>query len=92
MNRRAATQITADAREEFAELREQLSRHLDPDADVDQARRMLADHVQTIGRCAGSAASRHLAELLNGGCDGGIDRCPDGGQERFLRSRSPGSH
>ena len=48
MNRRAATQITADTREEFAELREQLSRHLDPDADVDHARRMLVDHVPTM--------------------------------------------
>ena len=48
MNRQAVTRITADVREEFAELRERLSRHLDPDADVDQARRMLADHVQTM--------------------------------------------
>ena len=48
MNRQAVTRIAADVREEFAELRERLSRHLDPDSDVDQARRMLADHVQTM--------------------------------------------
>ena len=48
MNRRAATQITADTREEFAELCEQLSRHIDPDSDVDQAQRMLADHVPAV--------------------------------------------
>lgn len=48
MNRRAAMQITADTREEFAELCEQLSRHIDPDSDVDQTQRMLADHVPAV--------------------------------------------
>ena len=48
MNRRAAAQITADTREEFDELREDLSRHLEADTDVDQERRQLVDHVRTM--------------------------------------------
>ena len=48
MNRRATERITEDTREEFNELRENLSRHLEADADVDQERRQLVDHVQTM--------------------------------------------
>ncbi len=48
MNRRAVARITADTREEFDELREDLSHHLEADADVDQERRQLADHVSKM--------------------------------------------
>ncbi len=48
MNRRAVARITADTREEFDELREDLSHHLEADADVDQERRQLVDHVPTM--------------------------------------------
>lgn len=48
MNRRATERITADIHEVFAELRENLSLHLEADADVDQERRRLADHVRTM--------------------------------------------
>ena len=48
MNRRAAKRITADTCEEFEELREDLNRHLEADADVDQERRQLVDHVPTM--------------------------------------------
>ena len=48
MNRRAVARITADTREEFDELREDLSRHLEADADVDQERRLLVEHVPTM--------------------------------------------
>lgn len=44
MGRRAATRITADVGEEFTKLRKELSYYLDPDKDVDQARRLLVDH------------------------------------------------
>ena len=48
MNRRAKKRIEADICEEFDELRKKLSRHLEPDADVDQARRMLVEHAPTM--------------------------------------------
>ena len=48
MNRRASKRITADTREEFNELRENLSRYLEADAYVDQERRRLVDHVPTM--------------------------------------------
>ena len=48
MNRRVAKRITADIREEFVELREHLSRHLESDTDVDQERRLLVEHVPTM--------------------------------------------
>ena len=48
MNRRTVARITADTREEFDELREDLSHHLEADADVDQERRQLVDHVPTM--------------------------------------------
>ncbi len=48
MNRRAAKRITADTREEFDELRKDLSHHFGADADVDQERRQLVDHVRTM--------------------------------------------
>ena len=48
MNRRAVARITADTREEFDELREDLSHHLEADADVDQERQQLADHVSKM--------------------------------------------
>ena len=48
MNRRAAKRITADTREEFDELRKDLSHHFGADADVDQERRRLDKHVRTM--------------------------------------------
>ena len=48
MNRRAAARITADTREEFDELRKDLSHHFEAEADVDQERRLLVEHVQTM--------------------------------------------
>ena len=48
MNRRTGVRIGADIREEFDELREKLNRHLEPDADVDQARRMLVEHTPVM--------------------------------------------
>ena len=45
MNRRAKARIATDTREEFTELREKLSGHLEPDADVGQVRQILVDHV-----------------------------------------------
>ena len=48
MNRRAARRITADTREEFDELRKDLSHHFEAEADVDQERRLLVEHVRTM--------------------------------------------
>lgn len=48
MNRRATKRIMEDTRGEFNELRENLSRYLEADADVDQERRRLVDHVRTM--------------------------------------------
>ena len=48
MNRRTRERIVADIREEFDELREKLSRHLEPDTDVDQTRRMLVEHAPAM--------------------------------------------
>ena len=48
MNRRATKRITEDTREEFNKLRENLSRHLEADADVDQERWRLVDHAPTL--------------------------------------------
>lgn len=62
MNRRAVARITADTREEFDELREDLSRHLEADADVDQERRQLVDHVPTM---VGVKTQLLLDTLLN---------------------------
>lgn len=48
MNRRATARIATDTREEFAELREKLSRHLEPNADVDQVRLILVEHAPAM--------------------------------------------
>ena len=48
MNRRTGERIGADIREEFDELREKLNRHLEPNADVDQTRRILVEHAPTM--------------------------------------------
>ena len=48
MNRRAATQITTDTREEFDAIRDELQRHLSPDVSVDQARHLLVEHAPTM--------------------------------------------
>ena len=48
MNRRATARIATDIREEFAELHEKLSRHLDPNADVDQVRLILVEHAPSM--------------------------------------------
>ena len=45
MNRRVAKRITADTREEFDELRKDLSHHFGADADIDQERRLLVEHI-----------------------------------------------
>ena len=48
MNRRATARIVADTREEFAELREKLSFYIEPNADVNQVRRLLVEHAPTM--------------------------------------------
>lgn len=48
MNRRTRKRIVADIREEFDEIREKLSRHLEPNADVDQARGILVEHAPAM--------------------------------------------
>ncbi len=48
MKRRMRVRIEGDIREEFDELREKLSRHFEPDTDVDQARRILIEHAPTM--------------------------------------------
>ena len=48
MNRRATKRIMEETRGEFNELRENLSRYLEADADVDQERQRLVDHVRTM--------------------------------------------
>ena len=45
MKRWVAARIAEDAREEFGELRTELNRHLEPEADVDQTRNLLAERV-----------------------------------------------
>lgn len=48
MNRRAAKQITANVRDEFAGVRKDALRHLDPTVTVDHARELLAQHVPAL--------------------------------------------
>lgn len=48
MNRRAAKQITADIRDEFAGIRKDAIRHLDPMVTVDHARKILGQHVPAL--------------------------------------------
>ena len=45
MKRWVAARIADDAHEEFGELRTELNRHLEPEADVDQTRNLLAERV-----------------------------------------------
>ena len=62
MNRRAASRIAKDAREEFGELRAELNRYFNPEADVDQARNLIAEHAHTR---VGAQAQLLLDTLLN---------------------------
>ncbi len=48
MNRRARERIKTDIHEEFDEMREKLNRHIEPDMDVDQARRILIEHAPAM--------------------------------------------
>ena len=48
MNPRATARIVADTREQFAELREKLNFYFEPNADVDQVRLLLVEHVPTM--------------------------------------------
>ena len=62
MNRRAAERIAADIHNEFKELRKDLSGHLESDADIDQERRQLKEHVPAR---IGARAQLLLDTLLN---------------------------
>lgn len=44
MNRRMTARIAYDTREEFSKLRVDLGHYTEPEADIDQARRILPDH------------------------------------------------
>jgi len=48
MNRRAAKQITANIRDEFAAIRKDAVRHLDSSVPVDHARELLGQHVPAL--------------------------------------------
>lgn len=48
MNRRAAKQIALNIRDEFAGIRKDAGRHLDPEVTVDHARELLAQHVPAL--------------------------------------------
>jgi len=48
MKRRAAKQIAADIRDEFAAIRKDVRRHLAPEITVDHARELLAQHVPAL--------------------------------------------
>lgn len=48
MNRHAATQIAANIRDEFAGIRKDAGRHLNPEVTIDHARELLAQHVPAL--------------------------------------------
>ena len=48
MNRRMTARIADDMREEFGKLRVELGHYTEPEADVDQARRILPEHAPTM--------------------------------------------
>ena len=48
MNRRMTARIADDVREEFGKLRVELGHYTEPEADVDQARRILPEHAPTM--------------------------------------------
>lgn len=62
MNRGMTARISGDIREEFGKLRVELGHYTKPDAAVDQARRLLAEHVPTT---ALARAQLLLDTLLN---------------------------
>ena len=62
MNQRMTARIADDIRDEFGKLRVELGHYTKPEADVEQARRLLAEHVPTT---ALARAQLLLDTLLN---------------------------
>ena len=48
MNRRMTARIADNMRERFSKLRVDLGHHTEPEADVDQVRRILLEHAPTM--------------------------------------------